>query len=349
MPAARHGDAFFPDGAGVTGSLLERHGVTGSLLEYNGSGHELSDLVLSPDERRARCHAFSPPVPAAQAQPADSGACSFAACFYGMLPRYKNERGCRVFNASNKECAIEDPWLAERIAWPSFVEHVQRPNAARCRFDTFVHTWSTAALAAMRRILRPRALAVGHLAGVNVSDAKPWLGWPPSSSPGMFASIERVLALKRRAEVRQRAAYHFVLLLRHDVAWHSHLELAPLDTRRLYLANACHVRKEERAQLCRGLTHKPTPAVDFFFAGSSHTIDLVFANLTRDIEHFCFTASRQFAGNHKVLARGRKSTPRRERTHALVLASNRVGSEARATQHPPPPPHAASRRRPSGD
>ena len=267
-----------------------------SLLQFDAAGK----LVLSPYERRMRCLNFTAPVPVAPPRLVKDG-CSIAAAFFGMLPRYKKHEGCRVFDSDHPSCQ-EDLWLAEHVGWPSFIEHVQRPNAAACRFhDVFVHTWSATAERVVRQILKPRAARFGFEAGRNVSNAALLYGWPVSSSPGMFASIEIVLRLKRDAERQARAAYTWVFLSRLDLVWLADVRLSLLNTSLLYLANACQLQPAESGDdPCWSLASAQTHAVDFYFAGSSEIIDLTFLNLTRDIEHFCFTATLDGTGNHKV-------------------------------------------------
>lgn len=117
----------------------------------------------------------------------------------------------------------------------------------------------------------------------------------------MFESIQLVLELKRRAEVQQGAQYSWVLLLRHDIAWQATFIFSELHPRRFYVANSCDVSPDDRGSRCRALVPSITPAVDFYFAANSSTIDRVFLNVTRDIEHFCFYATRASASNHKVI------------------------------------------------
>jgi hypothetical protein len=116
----------------------------------------------------------------------------------------------------------------------------------------------------------------------------------------MWASIQIVLELKRQAEVEDGLAYTWVLLLRHDIAWQARLVFSELNPTLLYLANACFIERTATGR-CRALTSSPTPAVDYYFAGASFLMDRIFLDVTRDLEHFCFYASRASSSNHKVV------------------------------------------------
>ena len=45
-----------------------------------------------------------------------------------------------------------------------------------------------------------------------------------------------------------------------------------------------------------------TNAPDWYFAGSSDLIDVVFHNLTWDLERYCFNPTYAMSSNHKVIA-----------------------------------------------
>ena len=58
-------------------------------------------------------------------------------------------------------------------------------------------------------------------------------GWPSDASPGMWASIEIVLDLKRQIERQRGAAYTWVLLTRPDLMWLSDFRFASLNPERI--------------------------------------------------------------------------------------------------------------------
>lgn len=265
------------------------------------------ESVLSPGERRAACKNFTPPAAVAPA-PTQSAQCRVALCFFGLLARYRklSSNPCRQYNATATECH-QDDFLSAHLAWPTIATRIRDANP-ECEFTTFVHSWTESAAPLIRRILRPRASAFGMRRGYNISAAVPRLGWPPSASPGMFASIQQVLDLKRRAEAKDGVAFTWVLLTRLDVAWIARFSFTALNPRLFYMANSCGMMANDTGR-CRGLragptTHVgPTPAyaVDFYFAATSALIDRVFLNLTRDLEHFCFLATWAASSNHKVI------------------------------------------------
>ncbi len=337
---------------------------------------------LSPNARKQQCVKRElPPNTLRTTSPP-----SVAVCFFGMLARYKKIKptSCRQYDAKSSECA-EDVWLTRELAQPSFVARVVRANP-QMAFDVFLHTWSVAAEPIVRRYFRPRAAAFGPaaLGGRSVSPADMLFGWPRDTSPGMWASIEIVLDLKRQIERQRGAAYTWVLLTRPDLMWLSDFRFASLNPELLYMANVCVEAREApeppvtrspppppqpppppRAQHHPGATtralrsdwHLPLPwrsrspppsslsplpppplrappppppplpctapphpsdysrvggcqpralrpsktyAPDWYFAGASALIDLVFHNLTWDIERYCFAASFAMSSNHKV-------------------------------------------------
>ena len=239
-------------------------------------------------ERRMQCANFSRAKPVAP-PPARGAPCRVAACFFGLLSRYSRD-------------GPEDAWLTLQLALPSFESRVVGANPS-CSVDTFVHTWSSSAQqdAELRERLKPRAAHFGSPLplGSNLSRTGTY-GWPGGGSPGALASIDRVLELKREAEAQDGRLYTWVLLTRLDIIWLVPFGFGLLHPDLLYLANYCALETSEGR--CRALQPSNTDAPDYYFAGASALVDHAFVNLTRDLEHYCFFATHNMAGNHKVLS-----------------------------------------------
>ena len=300
-------------------------------LELNQSSSTLQPVLL-PHERRRLCPAHAPTIP----QPAlpVSSVPDVAICLFGMLARYikRHPTSCRVYSGENSGCK-EDMWLTRAVGYSSLSARVIQPNSARYSIDVFVHTWSEEASDFVHKTFKPRAASFGKL-GRTLPPASFSFGWPPDAAPGMFASIDSVLDLKRRAEQERGSLYHWVLLARIDLVWLSTFQFDVLDPSLLYLANKC---VEDRKQLknvrqastpcaspvrsghtsspaaaahaveppvCRQVRLKPssTTAPDWYFAANSTLIDHAFRNVTWYLERYCFRPTFMMSGNHKVVA-----------------------------------------------
>lgn len=285
-----------------------------STLSTNWSARPLQPVLL-PHERKALCgrRGHATPLPLGPHGP--RGPSGVAVCFFGMLARlHKAGTGaCRAYNEADPHCK-EDFGLTQHLAVPSFQNRVIDANPNQ-KIDIFLHTWGTQYEAKLRKLYAPRAAAFGvsPLAGKKVAPATMWWGWPSGSAPGMFASIEVVLSLKRAAEREDGKEYKWVLLARPDLFWLADFRFASLNSSLLYLANYCQDADRAPAPArctegaaetdCREVRMRPfgTTAPDYYFAGASSLIDTIFSNLTWEIERYCFTASRMYTGNHKVI------------------------------------------------
>jgi len=228
--------------------------------------------------------------------------CTIAACFFGMLPRWSSKtRGtsCSTYDEAANDCK-EDRWLVEHVSYPTFAARVLDANPG-CQIDTFVHTHSVGASDLIQHMYKPRKAAFGWPGDHHISDALPELGWPRDSKPGMFASIEKVLELKREAEVEQRRPYTWVIVLRIDFIFFTDLLFGALRNDLLYLENYCgeHPPRHtpspafvERlaSQGCRYMAPSKqsiNPVPDMFFIANSELMDYFFLNMTHDVEHGC--------------------------------------------------------------
>lgn len=231
---------------------------------------------------------------------------TIAVCFYGMLARLYKGRLCWL-NGCKGDGSNANVWLTEHVAYASFLSNVVTANPS-FDFDVFLHTWDTVHEAHLQRLYRPRIAAFGALP-VNISKPVVSHGWPATSTPPMFASIEHVLSLKRRAEVEQGHQYDWAMVTRFDVVWLFPLPLAHMNSKLLYLANWCQA-KEARVPVAQaddeschalGVYERMLPP-DYYLAANSSHMDSFFGNLTSELESFKFLATREGTGNHKVIA-----------------------------------------------
>ena len=284
-----------------------------STLELDNDGKP----VLSSNQRRMLCKNFMHAEPVAPS-PSAASSCRVAVAFFGMLARASISK------------SSEDWFVTREVALPSFVSRVIHNNPS-CHFDIFLHTWNESHRRMLNKALQPRSAAYGPIPGRHISPALPSLGW--AGSPAMFASIEAVLELKRvrtqdhrwslrltfmcahvtprwmckcsqDAERADGVAYSWVMCTRLDTLWLSPFSFEMLNPHLFYLANNCdyqHSWDHSGSSLegnCADLRQHVTTMPDFYFAASSSLMDRVFINLTRDIEHHCFTATYEQASNH---------------------------------------------------
>lgn len=238
---------------------------------------------------------------------APSTSTHMAVCFYGMLVRFKKPKSCYL-EGCRGDGDQGNVWLTEHVAHASFITNVISANAW-LSVDTFLHTWDTVNREFVQKLYRPRLAHYGPIVGLNISRPLLVNGWPRDATPPMFASIEHVLKLKRRAEAEQGYAYDWVLITRFDVVWLFSLPLVHMNRNLLYMANWCIARDllvthdHLQGEACYGLAVKePSLPPDYYFAGNSTHMDRFFTNLTRDLESFQFFATRNGVGNHKVVA-----------------------------------------------
>ena len=302
-----------------------------STLAINFSARPVQP-ALSPEERKALCSLRSTaPLVSLHAPPAPPSLPSrpsVAVCFFGLLARYRHAIPGRCSIDRTGTGCTESIELTRALAYPTFATRVLGANP-QYEVDVFLHTWTVAHEDELRRLFKPRGAAFGmaRLAGRTIAPRTAWFGWPGDASPGMFASIDIVLELKREAELARGAVYDFVLLTRPDLMWLSDFRFEALNPTLFYMANYCEesmlssgcstrttkLRTCRNFRTCENATEKhacrlqrmvpsATNAPDWYFAGSSDLIDVVFHNLTWDLERYCFNPTYAMSSNHKVIA-----------------------------------------------
>ena len=252
-----------------------------------------------------------------------SPACHVAVCFYGMLTRFHVSGGLGIPRVSTASRDVElNQRLTRDVAYPSFVRRIVQPNP-QCSFDTFVHTWEAKASGFIEQLYRPRAAAYGELEGVHIS-LPGSAGWPHSATPRMWASVEKLLALKSEAEAARGTRYDWVLITRFDVAWGADLTLQ-LNPNLFYVANWCYSDQRDGRLAALPAEHAASGRTclpladpdgrnggvpfndpgrvgvpDYYFLASSELIDRAFLNLTAELEAGVFRATYGGSSNHKV-------------------------------------------------
>ena len=239
------------------------------LTKWSAKSLRMSTIILDADgqpaaqPRKEQCANFTRAEPVIALPPRKMAECRVAAGFFGALARYW------------KAASTEDLWLTLQLAQPSFIERIVRSNPV-CTFDVFLHTWNSQFEKPLMQTFRPRAAAFGALPGRNVSKAAPYLGWPGSSTPAMWASIQRVLELKREAELQDGLLYTWVLLLRSDILWMARFSFDVLNDGLLYLGHACswenaNAPNRTSEPVCRSLMPTTTSATDVSLHSNART------------------------------------------------------------------------------
>ena len=224
-----------------------------------------------------------------------------AVCFFGLLPRLRKTTSDSV----TPEDAVK---LFREWVVPSYRANIEQANKDS-RIDVFVHNSEPRRATAILEELKPRAAAFG-LDGMPYNVSAPGDGrWSRGCSPMMYASIERVLMLKRAAEMERGAAYDLVLLSRTDIIWFRSFNFDFLNSSLFYFAHWCKAKwtAEPGRTECRRMRESGSEGTpDFWFAGGSHVIDRVFVGFTSDYEAAKFSRTIS-ASNHGMTAGRLKS------------------------------------------
>ena len=213
-------------------------------------------------------HGGSGDAAASAASAAGAAPCSVAACLFG--------------SARGSVGAIYD----------AFSRHVVGANP-QCRFEFFLHSWESARSTELEALFRPQATAYGAVTHSNAShshehghehshDHSHKLGRDRREQTHehlrLIGSIEAVLSLRQRDEVKRRVRYSWVMLARLDALWLAPLELSSLNPVLLYVANWCVGKSKGGA--CRQLSKLDEAGVpDIYFAAAPEMIDGVFGRV----------------------------------------------------------------------